>query len=95
MAKHRFALPEEWRIPAVIDTAVKEFGVALEVLDQGLGEKPFILGEAFTAADILIAHTLLWAKQAGLLSQSDRLLAYMDRACSRPAYARARSREAG
>jgi glutathione S-transferase len=93
-AKHRFALPADWRVPAVVETAVKEFAVALGVLEEGLGAKPFILGEAFTAADILIIQTLLWAKKRDVLPESERLLAYVNRAVCRPAYARALVREA-
>ena len=95
MAKHRFALPAEWRVPAVIDTAIKEFGVALALLKTGLGDKPFILGETFTCADILIAQTLQWAKVANVLPESSRLSAYLERMLSRPALARARVREGG
>ena len=93
MAKHRFALPQEWRVSAVIDTAIKEFAVALRLLDDGLGDRLFILGETFTCADILIAQTLLWAKKADVLPESSRLLAYLDRTISRSAYSRARLRE--
>ncbi|MDD5036430.1 MAG: glutathione S-transferase family protein [Methylococcaceae bacterium] len=95
IAKHRFALPEDWRVPAVIDTAIKEFAQPLKVLESGLGDQPFILGETFTGADILIAHTLAWAKKYELAPQSERLQAYMDRTLSRPALTRAREREAG
>lgn len=94
IAKHRFVLPEDWRVPAIIDTAVREFAVAVGVLESGLGDRPFILGENFTAADILLSHTLGWAKNAGTSVDSERLRAYMDRTLSRPALVRGRSREA-
>ncbi len=94
MAKHRFVLPEAWRVPAVIDTAKKEFAVAVAILETGLGEGPFMFGETFTAADILVAHTLAWADKAQVPPESERLLAYKERALARPALARARQREA-
>ena len=94
IAKHRFALPEDWRVPAVIDTARKEFPRTLNVLENGLGDKPFILGETFTAADILLSLTLSWAKQVGLLPDAEPWTAYMKRTLGRPALARARDREA-
>ncbi len=93
-AKHRFALPEAWRVPAVIDTAAKEFMMACGVLDAGLDDRPYILGDGFTAADILIAHTLGWAKKFGHPPESETVAAYMERVLSRPALARARLREA-
>lgn len=93
MAKHRFALPADWRVPAVIDTAAKEFGVAFKLLEAGLGGQPFILGENFTGADILIALCLSWAGKAEVLPESVAVHDYMERCLSRPALARARERE--
>jgi len=93
MAKHRFALPEKRRVPAMIDTAVWEFGVAAKVLDAGLGDKEFIVGDHVTAADIMLAQTLAWARAFEAPLGHDRLEAYADRLLSRPAVARARARE--
>jgi glutathione S-transferase len=93
MAKHRFALPEKRRVPAVIDTAVWEFGVAAKVLDAGLGDREFIVGDRLTAADIMLAHTLAWARAFEVPLGHERLQAYADRMLSRPAVARARARE--
>jgi glutathione S-transferase len=93
MAKHRFALPEKRRVPAVIDTAVWEFGVAAKILDAGLGDKEFIVGDHFTAADIMLAQTLAWARAFEVPLGHERLEAYADRMLSRPAVARARARE--
>jgi glutathione S-transferase len=95
IAKHRFVLPEERRVPAVIDTAIWEFALAAKVLAIGLGDKAFILDERFTAADILIAHTLRWATSYGLSLNSTRLEAYTERLLGRPAMARVQQREQG
>lgn len=95
IAKHRFVLPEAWRVPAVIDTAIKEFEVALQVLAEGLGDRPFILGDTFTGADILIARTLGWASKYELLPASAQWSAYLERTLTRPAFGRACAREAG
>lgn len=95
MAKHRFALPEERRVPAIVDTARWEFSVAAKVLDVGLGERPFILGDAFSAADILLGNILQWAGKYELPLPSERLQNYRERVLSRPALARARARENG
>lgn len=93
MAKHQFALPEVWRVPEVINTAREEFKIAAKILETGLGDKPFILGESFTGADILLALTLAWARKAEVLPDSAILSAYLDRCLARPALARARNRE--
>jgi glutathione S-transferase len=92
--KHTFALPEDWRVPAVINTAAKEFAVALKLMEAGLGDKPFILGNQFTAADIMLALNLAWANKINMLPEDSAIAqAYMNRALSRPALARARERE--
>jgi glutathione S-transferase len=93
VAKHRFAIPAKWRVPAVIDTAVWEFSVAANVLDAGLGDREFIVGDCFTAADILVAQTLAWARAFQVPRGHERLETYADRLLSRPAVARARERE--
>lgn len=93
IAKHRFALPERRRIPAVLDTARWEFAVATKVLATGLGREAFIVGERFTVADILIGHTLAWARAYELPLEHDNLQAYAARLWDRPALANARRRE--
>jgi glutathione S-transferase len=94
IGKHRFALPKDWRVPAIIDTAAKEWGRAAKVLSDGLGERPWILGDHFTLADIMVAHTLAWATAFKLPPEHANLQAYAKRALGRPALARAHAREA-
>lgn len=93
MAKHIFALPERRRIPAILDTARWEFAVAAKVLATGLGRREFIVGDHFTAADILIAHTLTWALAFKLPLEHDRLATYAERLLARPAWGRVQERE--
>ena len=93
IGKHTFVLPERWRVPAVLDTARWEFSVAARILAEGLGRREFIVGDRFTAADILIAHTLAWARAFKLPLEHDNLEAYFARLLARPAWIRARERE--
>jgi glutathione S-transferase len=93
IAKHRFALPEKWRVPAVMETALWEFSVAAKALDAQLGEGPYALGERFSAADILIGHTLTWAETWNIPIEHDRLKSYARRLRERPALVRAHQRE--
>ncbi|MFO1370939.1 MAG: glutathione S-transferase family protein [Candidatus Competibacteraceae bacterium] len=93
IGKHRFALPENRRVPAITDTALWEFSVAAKVLDKGLGDREFIVGDRFSIADILVAHTLAWAKAYKIPLGSERLDAYAGRLLARPALARAKARE--
>lgn len=94
LAKHRFALPEKYRVPAVMDTALWEFSVALKVLDAQLGDHPYAVGGNFTVADLLIAHTLGWARAFKVPVASAQLNQYADRMLARPAMERASRREA-
>ena len=61
IAKHQFALPERYHVPAILKTAIYEFRTALKVLQMGMTQGKWLLGTNFTAADILIGHTLHWA----------------------------------
>jgi glutathione S-transferase len=92
IAKHRFGLPKERRVPAVVDTATWEFEVAVKILAAELGDRPYLVGDSFTIVDILAAHTLLWAKSARLHVSSDWLASYLNALTMRDAFARARER---
>ena len=59
--KHTFALPEEHRIPAMLETAKFEFAKAVRTLAHLLGENEFAIGNKFSIADILLAQTFNWA----------------------------------
>ena len=61
MAKHKFALPREWRVPAMLETAPKEFDQAMNVALKWLPDEGCLLGAEPMVADILLAHTLHWA----------------------------------
>lgn len=54
------------------------------VLDDELGEKPWILGERFSAADVMIGSMLIWKRMGGGAADSPRLEAYLDRLLARP-----------
>ena len=95
IAKHRFVLPKERRIAGVETTARWEFGNAAHLLEAALGNRDFVCGNALTGADILLAHTLAWARSAKIVLESATLAAYFERLYARPALKRAREREAG
>jgi glutathione S-transferase len=59
--KHRFALPEKQRIPAMLETANFEFAKAVSTLDQLSEDNEFAMGNQFSIVDILLAQTFNWA----------------------------------
>ena len=92
IAKHRFVLPEEKRVPAILQTAFWEFSVAAGVLAKGIADRRYAAGETFTAADILLGHTLAWARSTRIELGHDSLNVYADRVLDRPALELARER---
>jgi len=86
--KHRFALPEDKRVPAVLDTAFWEFERAAKLLSEGLGAREFFVGDRFTMVDIMAAHTLRWALNFKFEVNHDNLNAYLGRMEERPAFKR-------
>lgn len=84
-AKHKFVLPREWRVKGLEDTVAWEFQRAAEVLSKGLGGNEFIVGDRFTMADIMLTHTLGWAKAANMEIRQRNLLDYANRNFGRPA----------
>lgn len=91
IAKHRFALPQERRVPAVIETASWEFRNAASILASVLDDRQHLAGDTFSVADILAGHTLLWAKSARIPLGSDFPVTYLERLQARKAFARARA----
>ena len=89
ISKHKFALPREVRIPEMKQVARYEFSRAVPTVDQQLADRSYILGDRFTAADILIGHTLIWAKKFEVPLESERLESYVADLQQRPAYIRA------
>ncbi len=91
IAKHRFGLPRDRRVPAVIETASWEFRNAAEVLASGIGNRAYLVSDRLTVADILAGHTLLWVKSARIRLESEPLETYLKALLSREALARARA----
>lgn len=90
IAKHRFGLPRERRVPAVIETAGWEFRNAIKILASEVEGKPFLVGPSLTVADILAGHILLWGKSARLSFDGDVLETYLAGLLARDALKRAR-----
>ena len=62
---------------------------AMAVVMDRLNAGPYLLGDRFTAADILYGTTFALFKGSPLMSPSPVMDAYVDRIISRPAYQRA------
>lgn len=86
-------LPEEYgEAPVAVDAARAYFVRQVAVLEGRLAQgQPHILGDDFSAADILLSTCLSWARFVGI-ELSATLVAYQERLAARPAYATAMER---
>jgi glutathione S-transferase len=92
--------------PAVVDKSMKrepappsmnpygDFDTMLKTLTDQLAKGPYILGEKFSAADVLWGSALTWITMFGLVESTPVIKAYLERTGSRPAVARARAKDA-
>jgi glutathione S-transferase len=86
---HRGFLPENQRDPKKADDAAERFKTPLAVLDGALAGKPYLLGDAFSVADLNVAAVLCWAFLAGLdLGKAPQAQAWLGRCTGRPAFER-------
>ena len=91
--------------PAVIEPAMSEkfsgaetnryrsgwgdFELMIETLEDGLHGKTWILGDRFTAADVMLGSSMVFLRVFDMLPDSEILGAYADRCLARPAYQKA------
>ncbi|HEY3777647.1 MAG TPA: glutathione S-transferase family protein [Rhizomicrobium sp.] len=83
-----FYANEEWaklRRPG----AVEFLNRRLAALANTLGEKPYLDGECFTVADLIMSSVLRILANTDIVTGHLRLAAYVERCTSRPAFARA------
>ena len=92
--------------PAVVDRAQKnapaplamspygDYDTMLKTLAGQIAAGPYILGERFTAADVLWGTALTWTMMFKLVPELPELTAYTSRINSRPSVARARAIDA-
>ena len=69
------------------------FDLMIRTLEAGLKPGPYLLGDKFSAADILVGSSVEFMRRFEILPDSNVLTAYADRCVNRPAYARAMARE--
>jgi glutathione S-transferase len=90
---NRVMLPEAQRDSAAADAAVEAIQTPLRVLDAQLAERPYLLGDTFTIADLNVASVLSMANFVGLdVSNHRNVKRWFDACLSRPAFARAQQK---
>ncbi len=61
----------------------------LQTLEAALEPGPWLLGDAFTAADVMVGSTAAFMRMFDILPDSETVHAYVDRCLGRPAYQKA------
>ncbi len=83
---HRVVLPEEKRVPAAAAEAEEKLAPPLRVLDAAVSERDYLLGNAFTVADLNVAAVLSLVLRVGVdLSTFPNARAWLDSCLGRPA----------
>jgi glutathione S-transferase len=70
-----------------------DFETVMEVVAQAVAGGPFIMGEQFTAADVVIGSGLRWGMMFKLLPERPEFVAYVERLAVRPALQRAEAKD--
>jgi glutathione S-transferase len=84
----------KWEIPRGTAGWVP-VGEVMELVNATLNKGPYLLGDKFSAVDILVATTFKMFLGSPLLEKTDLLEGYVTRVMARPAFARAQARENG
>jgi glutathione S-transferase len=63
------------------------FETVMDVIERELGDGPYLLGDWFTAADVMIGSMFIWKRRWGGTPERPRIEAYVDRLLARPATA--------
>lgn len=71
-----------------------DYDTVIDVLANGVARGPYLLGEQFTAADVVIGSGLRWGMMFKLIPERPEFTAYVGRLNERPALKRAQERDA-
>ncbi|MFL5347868.1 MAG: glutathione S-transferase family protein [Hyalangium sp.] len=83
--QHTRFLPEAERSAAALEKATQRFKAVAAAIDARLKGREYLVGNAFTAADVVMGGVLVFANRFGLLADFPGLLAYVGRLTERPA----------
>jgi glutathione S-transferase len=75
-------------------SAYGDFDTMFKTLTSQLAKGPWMLGDTFTALDVLWGTALTWTTMFGLAPETPVTRAYMDRVNARPSVARVKAKDA-
>jgi glutathione S-transferase len=70
-----------------------DYDTVMDVLAKAVAQGPYLLGEQFTAADVVIGSGLRWGMMFKLIPERPEFSAYVGRLAERPALKRAQDKD--
>ncbi len=90
IVRNRFGKTEATRLADVVTESRAHLRAAIELVELTLGQRAYITGSEFSAADIMVSYGIVMARITGELPAEFRNVAeYLTRLKERPAYGRA------
>jgi glutathione S-transferase len=86
IVNHRRALPEAEQSDAAIAEMQERSRLCIQALDQALADRPYLLGETFSAADIMTGYSLMLATRLVPGGFPPNVAVYWQRLSERPGY---------
>jgi glutathione S-transferase len=84
ITRHTAIYPERDRLPGDVTLAGREFRAMAGIVEHHMQHRDFVVGSAVSIADFVLAYTLDWGNEVGLLDHCPKLLAYMEKMYARP-----------
>ena len=69
------------------------YDLAVKTLSDHLGQRDYVCGSRFNAADVYVGSAVMWGTQFGTLPKLDSFLAYGERLSQREAYKRGKDED--
>lgn len=88
MVNHRRAFGDG-AIPQVLDEMLGRARLCSQALEAELADRTYLMGDAFTLADIMTGYTLMLGQRFGVMDGCPRVASYFARLEARPAYRKA------
>jgi glutathione S-transferase len=70
-----------------------DYDTVLDVVTNAIAKGPYLLGDKFTAADVIIGSGLRWGMMFDLIPKRSEFVAYVSRLEQRPALKRATEKD--
>jgi glutathione S-transferase len=84
ISKHTAIYPQDRRLPDDVVLAREDFVLMAQVVEAHISGRQFVVGDCVSVADFVMAYTLDWANEVGLLADCPQLQRYIERMYQRP-----------